>query len=680
MKKNKIRYLRMTVICSLLIASLSGIVGDGAFAQEGTPESEPVPETTPEPDEKIPRAPLPKELNSDEFVQSSGEAELWTAAILGVTTRVSVSTSGAQANGYSSWPSISADGRYVAFESFASTLVAGDTNDCIDIFVRDRLNNTTKRVSVNSSGGEGNGDSRDPHLSADGRYVTFYSAASNLVSDDTNETIDVFVHDRDTGETTRVSLSSSGDEGNGESSWSTISGNGLFVAFESLADNLVPDDTNGALDMFVHDRDTGETTRVSVSSSGEEGNGESGSPATRSISDDGRYVVFFSDASNLVANDTNGYHDVFLHDRNTSSTTRISVNADGEEGNNLSANSSISPDGHTVVFNSKATNFIENDNNDAYDVFVYDVDADELTHVSVSSTGEQSNQRSFLPSLSGDGQLVIFYSEATNLVANDTNELNDVFLHNRQTGATSRLSMNNTGMQGNDWSIVPAIAADTLFPVFESVATNLVIGDTNAVTDIFVRAWEHPISTLNVKSTATYDGWVLELARTSSSGGSLNRIATTLRVGDDALNRQYRSILHFNTAALPDNAVITAVKLQVKRASYTGTYAFNTHGSLYVDMRRGAFSGNNALQTADWQTPASKWAAGKIPKTSTSNWHTLTLTAANFKYINKTGVTQFRLRFGKQDNGDNGEDYVNFYSGNAGTANRPKLIITYYVP
>ena len=181
-------------------------------------------------------------------------------------------------------------------------------------------------------------------------------------------------------------------------------------------------------------------------------------------------------------------------------------------------------------------------------------------------------------------------------------------------------------------------------------------------------------------STAAYDGWLLESTRTSNKGGSLNKNAATFSVGDDAGNRQYRSILHFNTSILPDNAVITSVKLQVRRASIKGTNPFNTHGALYVDLRKGAFSGSNALQLADWQAAASKLLAGKIPKTSASNWHTLNLAAANLKFINKKGVTQLRLRFAKQDNGDNGADTVNFYSGNAAAANRPKLIITYYVP
>jgi len=186
--------------------------------------------------------------------------------------------------------------------------------------------------------------------------------------------------------------------------------------------------------------------------------------------------------------------------------------------------------------------------------------------------------------------------------------------------------------------------------------------------------------TVTFTALGSYDGWVLESASTSSKGGSKNSIAATLSVGDDAKNRQYRSILHFNTATLPNTAVITAVRMRVKRAGIVGTNPFLTHGSLYADMRKGAFSYNAALQLTDWQAPASKLEAGKVSKTATNYWHTLYLASSNFGTINKLGVTQFRLRFFNPDNCDNSADYVNFYSGNAPSANRPKLIVTYYVP
>jgi len=219
------------------------------------------------------------------------------------------------------------------------------------------------------------------------------------------------------------------------------------------------------------------------------------------------------------------------------------------------------------------------------------------------------------------------------------------------------------------------------YPAYLEVFKNKLYFQADNGAGAGVELWVFDPSVIKTfSSTAANDGWLLESTRTSSKGGTLNKTAATLSVGDDAKNRQYRAILHFNTATLPDNAVINSAKLQVRHASIKGTNPFNTHGALYVDLRKGAFSNNNALQLVDWQAPASKPAAGKIPKTSAS-WHTLNLVYANLSYINKKGMTQFRLRFAKQDNGDNGADYVNFYSGNCTTtANRPKLVVTYYVP
>src|SRR5439155_932379 len=188
------------------------------------------------------------------------------------TTRVSVDSSGAEGNDESYGSSISADGQIVAFESMASNLVAGDTNSYADVFVHDRSTGLTERVSVDSSGAEGNSGSYDPSISADGQIVVFQSYASNLVAGDTNGVFDIFVHDRSTGLTERVSVDSSGAEGNGYSADSSISADGQIVAFESMAKNLVAGDTNATYDVFVHDRSTGRTERVSVDSSGAEAN------------------------------------------------------------------------------------------------------------------------------------------------------------------------------------------------------------------------------------------------------------------------------------------------------------------------------------------------------------------------------------------------------------------------
>src|SRR5688572_7972318 len=207
------------------------------------------------------------------------------AAAQQANTRVSVDSSGAEANWDSDSSAISADGKFVAFESYADNLVAGDTNGFADVFVHDRATGITERVSVDSSGVEGNGNSHGPSISADGQVVAFYSYAKNLVAGDRSFDFDVFVHDRATGITERVSVDSSGVEGNSSSSSPSISADGQVVAFESYASNLVAGDTNGYWDVFVHDRASGITERVSVESSGAEGDNDSGYP---SISADGQ--------------------------------------------------------------------------------------------------------------------------------------------------------------------------------------------------------------------------------------------------------------------------------------------------------------------------------------------------------------------------------------------------------
>ncbi|MGD9519826.1 MAG: TolB family protein, partial [Armatimonadota bacterium] len=291
--------------------------------------------------------------------------------LTGETTRVSVSTGGGQAKKASHFPSISADGRCVAFESYASNLVPGDTNGSEDIFVHDRLTGETTRVSVSTGGGGANGPSGWPSISAEGRYVAFigFGWADNLVPGDTNDTNDIFVHDRLTGQTTRVSVATGGGQANDWSEGPSISADGRYVAFHSSADNLVPGDTNGHEDIFVHDRLTGETTRVSVATGGGQANQGSWEP---SISADGRYVAFHNLASNLVPGDTNGSEDVFVHDRVTGQTTRVSVSTGGGQANGESGKPSISADGRYVAFESLASNLVPGDTNGVEDIFVHD--------------------------------------------------------------------------------------------------------------------------------------------------------------------------------------------------------------------------------------------------------------------------------------------------------------------
>jgi hypothetical protein len=249
-------------------------------------------------------------------------------------------------------------------------LVAGDTNLVSDIFVHDRQTGITTRVSLATGAVQANGDSFNAALSGDGRFVAFESEATNLVAGDTNLVSDIFVHDRQTGITTRVSLATGAVQANGDSFLPTISNDGRFVAFESVGTNLVAGDTNGFSDLFHHDRQTGATVRVSVPTGGfPQSNEDSFEPA---MSGDGRFVAFLSYASNLVPGDTNGEGDVFVRDIQTNITTRVSVATGGEQGNDFSCNPAISLDGRIIGFFSDSTNLVLGDTNGFRDIFVRD--------------------------------------------------------------------------------------------------------------------------------------------------------------------------------------------------------------------------------------------------------------------------------------------------------------------
>ena len=308
----------------------------------------------------------------------------------GATARVSVTGNGAQADSHSLLPAIDGAGRIVAFYSDATNLVPGDTNNARDVFARDRQAGTTVRVSVDSAGTQANSQSFAPAVSRDGRVVAFHSDASNLVPGDANNASDVFVHDRQSRATTRVSVATGGAEGNGSSSAPALSADGRFVTFVSDATNLVTGDTNFARDVFLHDRQTGTTTRISVSTAGDQGNIHSLSSA---ISDDGRFVAFSSYAANLVAGDTNESADIFVRDRQDNSTSRVSVYSDGTEVEGDSLAPAISADGRVVAFDSDAWLLIWGDTNEARDIFVYDRQNGLTTRVSVDDGGDAGERR-----------------------------------------------------------------------------------------------------------------------------------------------------------------------------------------------------------------------------------------------------------------------------------------------
>jgi len=352
------------------------------------------------------------------------------------TTLVSVTEDGTQAGGGSARASISANGRYVVFYSYADTLVTNDTNGVGDIFARDLVTHTTTRVNVASDGTEANSASgldNPAQLSADGRYVAFDSFATNLVTNDTNDRQDVFVHDQTTGSTTRASVGNGGVEANsvgGGSMAPALSADGGFVAFSSDSTNLSAGDTNNTTDIFVRDRLNDTTARVSIASDGTQSDGQSVRPT---ISGDGRYVAFEGWGGHLVSNDTNNAPDIFVRDRSNGTTARVSVAQHGAQANGQSWYASISGDGRFVAFQSVATNLDrlgDGDVNGTFDVFVKDQRKGKVTRENLTPQGDPSNGFGVHPSLNANGQYVVFVGGG-DLAPGDTNNLPDVYIRQR---------------------------------------------------------------------------------------------------------------------------------------------------------------------------------------------------------------------------------------------------------
>jgi len=435
----------------------------------------------------------------------------------GIVSRMSVSSAGGQVVGRSGKPGLSADGRWVAFISDAPNLVPGDGDDLIDVFVRDRLTGTTTLVSKSSAGVKGNGDSgyffnngAVPAVSATGRYVAFVSSATNLVPDLGLGGGGVFVHDRDAdgdgvfdepgGVTTvRVSVSSAGVPNDGWSSGPAISASGRFVSFFSSATNLVPNDTNGVIDVFVHDRDTDgdgvfdepgamRTTRVSVGPGGVEGNLDSFDGDSPSLSDDGRIVAFTSYASNLVPLDTNGARDVFTHDLVTGRTERVNVSSFGQQTQYLdSYNSALSADGRFVAFLTADHQLADASGYEPgyYDILVHDrVTGSTTTWTQTTPVGLRLGGSLFAPRLSADGRLIAFTVRFGNFY-DDPGEA-FVYVHDRIADTTTAFSIGN----GDDFQHAEdrefALSTDGRAVAFESVDETFIAGDTNGTIDVFV--------------------------------------------------------------------------------------------------------------------------------------------------------------------------------------------------
>ena len=398
------------------------------------------------------------------------------------TELASVADNGSKGNNNSENAVLSADGRYVVFESYSDNLVSGDNNLAKDIFVRDLVNDTIKRVSISNNGVEGNHDSENAVISADGRYIAFESTANNFDAGDTGFYKNVFVHDLVNATTELVSRDLNGSPGFATNP--SISADGRFIAFRSSASNLVSDDKNNQTDIFVHDLVNDTTQRVSLANGGFEANNFSWN---HSISADGRYVVFESNADNLVPGDINNITDIFIRDLVNGTTEIVSVNRDGNTlGTSLSRNPSISADGRYVTFDSFSNNLVA-DNITGRNIFVRDLVNGTTEIVSISSDGSQANGSSESPSISEDGRYITFLSDANNLVADDTNGAVDVFVRDLVNGKTYRANLNNDGTETSGLAETSSISGDGRYIAFQSAANNVTANDTDFSRDIFVR-------------------------------------------------------------------------------------------------------------------------------------------------------------------------------------------------
>ena len=422
---------------------------------------------------------------------------------------LSVTPEGAQGNSDSNYyghPGISADGRYVVFNSYASDLVVGDSNGTWDVFRADTQTGITTLVGRASDGTQANNYTYDPSISGDGRFVTYWSPADNLIANDTNGITDVFRTDTQTGTTIRVSVTGDGSEANGYSWQAATSTNGRYISFSSVADNLVFNitnggttrllsDTNGHQDIFLRDTFTGLTTLVSRRNNDRVADTDptpsatpDGESANSSVSADGRYVVYDSYATNIIDGESNySARGIFLYDVSTNRTVSVSHNAAGQQAAGGSRNASISADGKWVVFQSDSKQLTADATTGfSTEIYLYEVATRAITRISRAPDGAQGDRFSSGPTISDDGRYIVYSSNSTNLVANDTNGfVNDVFRYDRTTGTTDILSRNAAGTQGNSDSYIAGISGNGQAVAFYSEASNLDPADIYNNPDVY---------------------------------------------------------------------------------------------------------------------------------------------------------------------------------------------------
>lgn len=400
--------------------------------------------------------------------------------------RVSYGNNNVQINGPIFGYDVSDDGRIVAFVTKASNLDANDTNGKYDVYYIDTQTRVVKRVSADANGQQAfAGDSQYPNVSADGRYIVYQSSA-RIAATDTNLFNDIYLYDTQTGQNILVTTGLGGVASNLPSYNPHISADGRFVSFSSTANNLVDGDTNGQTDLFIYDVQATTIERIQGTV---DGNQPNGSTVESFLSEDGRFVLYGSTSSNLTADDSDKIKDVFVYDRQSGINRLVSRSVSGQPLSMLSNGGAVSRDGRYATFFTDSPNVVAGENNGYSDVFLHDLVTGEIIQVSAGMNNSAANRESYGGFLSADGRYVVFNSGASNLVVGDGNNSADTFVYDRLQKTTELVSLSDGGVQGNkDSFMVPKISHNGRFILFRSFANNLVAGDTNNMDDVFMVA------------------------------------------------------------------------------------------------------------------------------------------------------------------------------------------------
>ncbi len=491
------------------------------------------------------------------------------------TVRVDLSSTGVQANMTSQSPAVSASGRWVAFESAADNLVPGDQNSLSDVFLRDRRNVTTKRISVSAGGAEGDGASSQASISGDGRWIAFSSSATNLVPGATGGLGNVYLYDRTSGALQRISNAlGSANGGNDNSSEPRLSSDGSVVVFTSGASNLVSGD-GAKVDVFMYRLSTGALTRVSARTDGADPGGDARAGAA---SAGGAFVTFTSTANDLVSGD-GGHSDVFVRDTAANQIARVSVTSAGGEANSDSALSSISADGCQIAFDSTASNLVfGDDGSKAVKVFVRDRCAGSTEFASLSNGSAQGGVLERVPALSDDGCLVGMIELSNNLLV-PAGGWRAAVLRDRCGGFTNRVDLSSAGEGGNGHTDgISFSPGGARYVVFHSGAENLVPGaDANgAASDVFLRDRGNavpPLADLQV----SVEGHRVR-ADASASSDPDNEIAA-VRIGFGDGSAETTGVAAIHEYAREGTFTVTAIVTDEDGLSATAARAVTVSGS-----------------------------------------------------------------------------------------------------